>query len=140
MPRADLISSIALTILDIFLSNHYNVTRAKRMRHPLIKATAFFCAIGLLLAVMGEATASAHDPCHCGMSQCGNSCCPGSGPQKGHAVSSCFCASLAAVPNCALNFSVWPSSSVSPAESPMVRRLFIPAIFHPPENALLLSS
>jgi len=110
------------------------------MRHPLIKATAFLCAIMLLLAVMGEAGASSHDPCHCGMSQCGKSCCPGSGPQFGHAAPSCFCASLTAVYSSALNFLIWPSSSISPAGNPPVRRLFIPAIFHPPENALLLSS
>lgn len=110
------------------------------MRYPLAKTMAFLCAIMLLLAVFGEATASSHDSCHCGMSQCCNSCCPGSGPQFGHAPSSCFCASLAAVPGCALNFSVLPSSSISPVRILPMRRLFIPAIFHPPESVLLLSS
>ena len=134
------ISCIALTILDNFLSNQYSYNRANRMRHPLVKAIAVFCAIGLLLAVMGDAGASSHDPCHCGMSQCGNSCCPGSGHQFGHAAPSCFCASLTALPGCALNFSILPSSSLSPAGNSPILRLFIPAIFHPPESALLLSS
>lgn len=110
------------------------------MRHPLGKVVALFCAIVLLLAVIGEATASSHDPCHCGMSQCGNSCCPGSGPQFGHSSSSCFCASLAALPSYDLNFSVLPSSSISPAGRLPVRRLFISAIFHPPKSSILFVS
>jgi hypothetical protein len=74
------------------------------------------------------------------MSQCGNSCCPGSGSQSGRAAPSCFCAGLMGLPDGALHFSNWPSSSLSPAGTTPVLGLFIPAIFHPPESALLLSS
>ncbi len=110
-----------------------------KVGHPFLKGVALFCAILLPLVFLGEATSSSDDGCHCGMSQCGN-CCPQNGPQLGNHASSCLCLGLTCVPSNTLNPQIWPSTSFLLDGSNPVRRLFIPAIFHPPRSGLLLSS
>ncbi len=110
-----------------------------KVGQPFLKGVAIFCAILLPLVFLGEVTSSPDAGYHCGMSQCDN-CCPQNGPQSGNHASSCLCLGLTCVPSTFQNPQIRPSSSFLLEGTNPVRRLFIPAIFHPPQTGLLLFS
>ncbi|OGP73353.1 MAG: hypothetical protein A2Y80_00465 [Deltaproteobacteria bacterium RBG_13_58_19] len=109
------------------------------MGHPGFKLVALCLVILFPLMAIPEVATPSSGGCQCGMSQCAN-CCHHHGPAAKTCMSSCLCPCLTCMSGAALDQKLWPSTSLFLARSKPFLKLFVPAIFHPPEIDTQVSS